>query len=158
MIQLERTERDNMSKEEGENRLIHLSILIGVSPYVDIHLDRIDLDRWIWRHGYLHLARNQIWTGGTRIFSPLLYQLSYPGSSLWIILVQGFNLCQLKRSKKVFLLVFRMIFIIFDLEVTNMIKMDCNWIISKWSNLCRSYITKSIDHMISLLTDQLNWS
>jgi hypothetical protein len=38
-------------------------------------------------------------------------------------------LCQLKRSKKVFLLVFRMIFIIFDLEVTNMIKMDCNWII-----------------------------
>jgi len=28
------------------------SILIGVSPYVDIHLDRIDLDRWIWRHGY----------------------------------------------------------------------------------------------------------
>lgn len=103
-------------------------------------------------------AKNQIWTGDTRIFSPLLYQLSYPGSSLWIILVQGFNLCQLKRSKKVFLLVFRMIFIIFDLEVTNMIKMDCNWIISKWSNLCRSYITKSIDHMISLLTDQLNWS
>lgn len=49
-----------MSKEEGENRLIHLSIFIGVSPYVDIHLDRIDLDRWIWRHGYLHLARNQI--------------------------------------------------------------------------------------------------
>ena len=24
-------------------------------------------------------ARNQIWTGDTRIFSPLLYQLSYPG-------------------------------------------------------------------------------
>lgn len=41
-----------MSKEEGENRLIHLSIFIGVSPYVDIHLDIIDLDRWIWRHGY----------------------------------------------------------------------------------------------------------
>ena len=93
-----------------QNRLINLSILIRVYPYLHIdtylsismqciHIHLSLLSRWIWIHCW-HLARNQIWTGGTRIFSPLLYQLSYPGSFLWIILVQGFNLCQLKIRKK----------------------------------------------------------
>lgn len=38
-------------------------------------------------------ARNQIWTGDTRIFSPLLYQLSYPDyswRSVIFILLDGF--------------------------------------------------------------------
>lgn len=36
-----------MSKEEGENRFIHLSILIGVSPYVQIHTDMSRQNRWM---------------------------------------------------------------------------------------------------------------
>lgn len=96
--------------------------------YIRICLDRID--GWIWRHWYWHLARNQIWTGGTRIFSPLLYQLSYPGSSLWIILVQVLNLCQLKIRKKYFsqFLQWSLLFSIWKSLIWE--KMDCNWIIS----------------------------
>lgn len=44
-------------------------------------------------------ARNQIWTGDTRIFNPLLYQLSYPDHLLCIILVEYLYLCQLKGLK-----------------------------------------------------------
>ena len=47
-------------------------------------------------------ARNQIWTGDTRIFSPLLYQLSYPDHypCIVLILIDNLSLCQLKRQKK----------------------------------------------------------
>ena len=47
-------------------------------------------------------ARNQIWTGDTRIFSPLLYQLSYPDHYRRIILIilDDSGLCQLKMKTK----------------------------------------------------------
>lgn len=47
-------------------------------------------------------ARNQIWTGDTRIFSPLLYQLSYPDHyrRIILILLDGLRLCQLTKMKK----------------------------------------------------------
>ena len=48
-------------------------------------------------------ARNQIWTGDTRIFSPLLYQLSYPDHSWCIILIllEDLGLCQLKGRRDI---------------------------------------------------------
>lgn len=70
-----------------------MSIKMYVDPYQLIC--RIDT------HTNSLCVRNQIWTGDTRIFSPLLYHLSYPDHSRCIIfiLLEDLGLCQLKEWK-----------------------------------------------------------
>lgn len=78
------------------DKYVYWSILLmnmDVDPYQLIC--RIDT------HTNNSRARNQIWTGDTRIFSPLLYQLSYPDHSRRTIriLIEDLVLCQWKRRK-----------------------------------------------------------
>ena len=69
-----------------------------MNEYVSQSISRY-LYQYLFGRSFFFSARNQIWTGDTRIFSPLLYQLSYPDLFLCIILVEDLYLCQLKGLK-----------------------------------------------------------
>ena len=67
---------------------------------MNMYVDPYQLICRMYTHKNYSCARNQIWTGDTRIFSPLLYQLSYPDHSGCIALLEDWGLCQLKKPKK----------------------------------------------------------
>ena len=69
-----------------------------INQYISQSISRY-LYQYLFGRSFFFSARNQIWTGDTRIFSPLLYQLSYPDLFLCIILVEYLYLCQLKGLK-----------------------------------------------------------
>lgn len=118
-IQLERTGRDNISKEE-QNRLIHLSILIGVSPYVHIHTYlSISMYPYTWiltscQEPDLNWWHEDFQSSALPTELSRLFPVDHPGT--------GFSLVSTKNKEKTIFPVLRMIFLIFNLEVTNMRK------------------------------------
>ena len=68
---------------------------------MNMYVDPYQLICRMYTHKNYSCARNQIWTGDTRIFSPLLYQLSYPDHyrRIIFILLDGLGRCQLKKTQ-----------------------------------------------------------
>jgi hypothetical protein len=118
-IQLEWTGRDNIRKEE-KNILIHLSILIGVSPYVHIHTYlsiSMYMDTWILtscQEPDLNWWHEDFQSSALSIELSWLFPVDHPGT--------GFSLVSIKSKEKTIFPVLRMIFLIFNMEVTNMRK------------------------------------
>jgi hypothetical protein len=118
-IQLEWTRRENISKEE-HNILIHLSILIGVSPYVHIHMYlsiSMYMDTCILtscQEPDLNWWNEDFQSSALPTELSRLFPVDHPGT--------GFSLVSTKNKKKTIFPVLRMIFLIFNMEVTNMRK------------------------------------
>ena len=114
---------------------------------MNMYVDPYQLICRIDTHTNCSCARNQIWTGDTRIFSPLLYQLSYPdhSSRTILILIEDLGLCQLKRRKEDWKVLSRSWWNFLDLQKKDFVSFSTvrviKWIFN-YSNLTLGFLSQ----------------